>query len=313
MKLPFDFATKFILRLVLPGALLSAILWPVLLVVRNALGLAVAEMAMLPIAIGVLGWLILLLDMPIYMLAEGRRYWPQRLRALGLRYQNWRLGYLQKKKNAATIGSPKRLELSLKIREYPLKADGTNLAIYPTRLGNLIHASETYPDRKYGIDGVFGWYRLWVSIDKDLRAELDDRQALVDSALYSSLIVAFATPVCLMYAALQLWAPGYAPQHLPSPAKLLALAVLAAPVAFLLYRATLHAQAQYGELFCALFDQYRAKLNCSVLIDELAAGMGDAQLRTEPPRRKARAVVRFLKWHRYRTVGDSTNKDVKDW
>ncbi|RIA46254.1 hypothetical protein DFR49_0787 [Hephaestia caeni] len=313
MKLPFDFATKFILRLVLPGTMLSAILWPLLVEVRGALGLAVADSAMLPVSILLLGWLVLLCDMPIYMLAEGRRYWPGRLRKLGLELEQKQLARLTAKRSALASGSPERLELSLKLREFPLNAAGSFEAVYPTRLGNLITASETYPDRKYGIDGVFGWYRLWVAVDKDLRGELDDRQAIVDSALYGAVLAALAVPACLIYAILRAWLPDWAPTVLPGAGPLLTLAGFALIGSIVLYRATLHAQAQYGELFCALFDQYRAKLDCSALIGELADTMADPELRREPPRRQARAIVRFLKWHKYRKVGEIANNDVADW
>jgi hypothetical protein len=62
----------------------------------------------------------------------------------------------------------------------------------PTRLGNLTYEYELYPNCKYGLDSVFFFYRTWVSIDKDLRDELDRKQASVDGAFYLSFVLALA-------------------------------------------------------------------------------------------------------------------------
>jgi hypothetical protein len=177
MKLPFDFANKFLLRLVLPGALLSALFWPILLTIRHTLDLAAPDAVLAPVAIILFGWLMLFLDMPIYTLAQGRRFWPARLKRWGIKREKARLDALMSSRNAAPPED--RGEYDLQIRQFALDASGEPVAVLPTRLGNLLRASESYPDRKYGIDGVFGWYRLWIAIDKELRGELDDQQALV--------------------------------------------------------------------------------------------------------------------------------------
>jgi len=91
VKLPFDFANKLLLRLVLPGALLTATVWPVLLAVLHWVHVAAPDAVIVPIAILIFGWVILLLDMPIYMIAEGRRYWPNWLRTWGVARESARL------------------------------------------------------------------------------------------------------------------------------------------------------------------------------------------------------------------------------
>lgn len=313
MKLPFDFAIKFLLRLVLPGAFLAAILWPLLVALRIRLGLAVDDMVVIPIAILVLGWIILLLDMPIYMIAEGRRFWPRWTRRAGLALENWRLAALVKRRDNPKPNSAGRTEFSLEIRKFPIEAaTGLTYAACPTRFGNLVMASESYPDRKYGIDGVFGWYRLWVVIDKDLRAEVDDQQAVVDSALYVAFCAGLGALLCLAYAAVGKLAPDCL-TVLPTTSTLLWLAGGSLLLSRLMYCAALVAQAQHGELFAALFDQYLDKLEFKPIIDQLAATHNDSSLVGASQRVRARAAIRFLKWHKYRPSSTGPNQDVVGW
>lgn len=313
MKLPFDIATKLILRLVLPGALFSAILWPLITAALATLRVTVAESVSFPVAILCLGWLTLLLDMPIYMVFEGRRYWPARLCAWGVAWQQRRLARLRTRADALDRADPRCTELRLMIREYPAGPDGVERALYPTRMGNLLKAFESYPDRKYGLDGVFAWYRLWVSIDKDLRGELDDQQAIVDSAIYASFGLALAAPVCAAYAATG-WLTGTRYLTvLPPPPALLCLALLALVMSWALYHISLHAQAQYGELLAALFDQHIGKLQFTPLLEDLAEKMDDPGLLVADRRTMNRAAVRFLKWHRHRNPGETVNRIVEGW
>jgi hypothetical protein len=311
VKLPFDFATKFLLRLLLPGALLTAISWPVLLGLRHRLGLAVDDKAVLPVAILAWGWTLLLLDMPIYMAFEGRRFWPAPLRRFGAWWQARRLARLIARR-AALGDDPVGTEVALKIRRYPLSKAGDPVALYPTRIGNLIAASEKYPDRKYGIDGVFGWYRLWVTIDKDLRGELDDQQAIVDGALYAAFATLIGAGACLLYALLHHMRPWVLPM-LPSARALLGLGAASLVASNLFYRATLSAQAGYGELFCALFDQNIDAFDFDTVIAQLSDTLNDPTMLLLSPREEARAAIRFLRWHRYKPPGGGDNVVVRDW
>jgi hypothetical protein len=313
VKLPFDFATKFILRLILPGALFAALLWPLAAAALKALGVEAQPAIVIPVLILVAGWLTLLLDMPIYMLFEGRRFWPRVLRAWRLESEGKRLQRLIDGRAAAKTrkDNARASELALDTLDFPLSDEGEPYAAYPTRLGNLLTAIETYPDSKYGIDGVWGWSRLWVALDKDLRAEMDDQQAVADSGLYAAFVFLCAIPVCLAYALVaSLW-PDILP-GLPSPPLLLACAAAAPVLAWGLYRLSLPPQRQYGELFKALFDQHRGRLEVKDIVDALAAHKGEARRRFSE-RERYRAGIRFLRWHRYRLKGASTNEIVRDW
>lgn len=213
---------------------------------------------------------------------------------------------------AAPAGSADRAELSVRIRGFPLDRNGDPIVVYPTRLGNLIRASESYPELKYGIDGVFGWYRLWVSIDKDLRAELDDQQSLVDSCLYGSVVLLAGAAIGTIYFVLK-FVDSKALPLLPGWITLGVAIVGALILSRILYMLSLFTQASYGELFAALFDQYRETLKLGNVADVLADRNGDPALRGEPETVRNRAAIRFLRWHKYRRVGARKNRGVRGW
>src|SRR5260370_17941131 len=71
------------------------------------------------------------------------------------------------------------------LRQFPVDANGDPTALQPSRIGNVIIAYEQYPKVRYGMDSVFYWPRLWLLIDKDVREEVDNPWAAVDSILYA--------------------------------------------------------------------------------------------------------------------------------
>lgn len=301
---------------------------PLLLAGSRALGANLAAEYVFIVGALVGGWVILLSDMPIYMLFEGRRFWPERWHerfmrgeARRLAYHQQRAGALEEKAAEADKAGNKEEgdKYRLKANEHHLETSHFALddnrmpkAIAPTRLGNLIGAFEQYPGVKYGLDSVFFWYRIWVSLEKDLRSELDDQQAVVDSALYVTFVLTVSSIICLFYGALEFLRPGALPL-LPAWWSLLLVSLSCLVAARMLYSLSLYAQAQYGELFKAMFDQFRGKLDFSDLIDDLAKHQQHYELRLSPYRVKNRAVWRFLMWHRHRSEGVSENRIVQDW
>ena len=84
MKLPLDFNLTSASRFLLPGLLLAAFLSPLLLVALQVLG-QTAHIVSVFIVLGiVLGWLVNVADMAIYMIWEGRRFWPRLLWEFGV-------------------------------------------------------------------------------------------------------------------------------------------------------------------------------------------------------------------------------------
>jgi hypothetical protein len=80
MKFPFEFGTKLVFRLIAPGALLAAAMLPAVQFLLFALGLTIRSVYVFPFAAVAWGWMVVVCDQPIYMLFEGRRFWPRRLR-----------------------------------------------------------------------------------------------------------------------------------------------------------------------------------------------------------------------------------------
>ena len=209
MKLPLTLSTEQLLfRLVLPGLILALVLWPAVVSIDDT---PVDPLFYLPFVALFGGWLLGLCDTQIYMLYEGRRYWPMWLRGWALRGEQRRLRRLQAsaEQTRANEDRGRYLEACSDIARFPLGRDGERQATMPTRLGNLMYEYELYPSCKYGLDSVFFFYRIWVSIDKDLRDEIGRKQASVDGALYLSFVLALAALWFFAWFWLLLAADGY--------------------------------------------------------------------------------------------------------
>ena len=170
MKLPVSFGSRLFYRVVLPGSIVAA---PAMMQYGQNLefnGSALQGPVVFVAAVLLIGWIFLLLDRPIYMILEGRRYWPASVWRLGVSLERRRLLRLlqtmrRHDKNRASVQCQRKnasefdriyYESSAKLSEFPL--DPVTLmpaAIWPTRLGNLMAAYEQYPQLKYGLDGVF--------------------------------------------------------------------------------------------------------------------------------------------------------------
>jgi hypothetical protein len=167
------------------------LLWPAVISIDGA---PVDPLLYLPPVALFGGWLLGLCDSQIYMLYQGRRYWPMWLRGWALRREQKRPRRLEASAEQARARGdrPRYLEACSDIARFPLAPDGERHAAMPTRLGNLMYEYELYPSCKYGLDSVFFFYWIWVSIDKDLRDEIDRKQASVDGAVYLAFVLALA-------------------------------------------------------------------------------------------------------------------------
>src|ERR1043165_4304508 len=86
MKIPFEFGIKLIFRLLFPGVILTLGVMPVLRTVVDYGHWGDSLEYVLGFTVVFLGWLVTVSDMPIYMLFEGRRFWPPPL----FRFFTWR-------------------------------------------------------------------------------------------------------------------------------------------------------------------------------------------------------------------------------
>lgn len=323
MKLPFEFNTRLIFRLVLPGAILAAAALPFIQAVLRGAGIWIKAEFVYPAAIVLCGWLIVACDMRIYMAFEGRRYWPRRLRTWAVDRERQRLQRLAGILDAPNVDRRRFLEAGVEYSHYPLDEKGEAYVAHPTRVGNLIEAFETYPKIKYGLDSVFFWYRLWVVLDKDLREEIAGAQSVADSTIYVSFALYVSGLLMWIYSACRAlaeapWLARYVQAnpplpYLPSAETLLVLGLVCLLAGFLIYRVSLTAHAQFGELFKAVFDQFRSRLSFEDIVKE-AGRIGDqpgAVLRSQ--REKNRIVWRYLRWHMVRDEAAGKNLTVKQW
>lgn len=197
MKLPFDFGIKLIFRLLIPGFFLSIGFFPILNTILALVGWTSKFEYVFVILIIFMGWLITISDMGIYMLFEGRRFWPNPLKRFFTEREEKRLAGIKEKlkdTNNQTVA-----EAYFDIRNFPMNAEGDYIALYPSRLGNLLAAFEGYSLRVYGIDAIFYWGRIWLKIDKDTREEIDNSQALADSTVYTSFALVFTGLICISH------------------------------------------------------------------------------------------------------------------
>ena len=262
MKLPFDLGVKLIFRLLVPGFILMLGVRPILLTVVDAAGAHEYQDLACVVATLILGWIVTLLDLPIYMAFEGRRFWPERLWQYGVARETARLkrwqdaeqsNYDISKSDSNPIHRRRYLEASVELRRFPLDEDtGEYTAMFPTRLGNAVTAFEQYPDTRYGADAIFFFSRIWTALDKDAKEDLDTQQALADGALYSSAAIAVTGLLWVFHAVLPRIVPSL--HYTATPRIALLTGVLCLAASFGLYRAAIYVNDQFGATFRAIFD-----------------------------------------------------------
>jgi hypothetical protein len=319
MKFPFDFNITLIFRLVFPGIVLATAAMPALMGLVGWLGIKQAtEIYVLPVAAVIFGWLIVLGDQPIYMFLEGRGFAPGWLLEWMRGRQAKRLAKLHAKYLKLRAEGKKELanEVDIKRLDYPVGKDGEFYARMPTRLGNLLYSYETYSNTAYKIDSIFYWYRLWVVLDKDLRSELTETQAIADSAVYVCFASYVGMVIVLLYTV-----GGFVAQivhrtwfnlpDLPSPFGTVLIALGLLLLGLFLNWLALFYQRGYGEFYKSLFDQFRDKLAFADGVSRMAVAAGGDP--DEANRNKFRVTSRYLRWHRIRPTGEANNWTPEAW
>lgn len=294
MKLPFTLGVKFIFRIVLPGFVLSLGFLPILRTLVRLLDGLIAIEYLFIISVLILGWLFVILDMPIYMVFEGRRYWPRGLRRILTKREQKRLEELEQVARQFRTADPARYrEASVEIRRFPLNESDAWEAQFPTRLGNLLTSYEEYSKQIYGMWQGFYWPRIWLTLDKDLREEIDSRQALADSALYTVFALYICAALSFFYAILYLFNFQFI-SYLPRAPYVWILPVLATALGYFIYRQSLHVHAQFGETFKAVFDLHGYKVMFPQIVEAIAAASDNKQLQTASVEAQNSAVWVYL-------------------
>jgi len=312
MKFPFTFDLASVFRLVIPGFFLAIALDPAIGVAFYAIGVAKPTEVYYAFGTVVLGWLFSLLDMQIYMLYEGRRFWPSYLVRCGrVREQRrlHRLNKLYKEAKAATNPTTLPVEYAIRRALFPLDKDGMRYVAYPTRLGNLIAEYEQYPDRKYGMDGVFYWYRVWFVVPKDIRDELTQQQSLADSSLYMSMVLFLSTLLFVVYALAS--ALGLAQISPELKFCWLYAAMFSLICGYGFYVMALNAHSAYASFFKAIFDDFYEKVDVRPLLSTLAKRTGIKEYGFLEGTEAYKAAWRYLRWHKLRIPGQKDNVNAE--
>jgi len=330
MKLPFDLGVKLFFRLLMPGFFLALGLAPILFAFLEALGLEQQQEVVFVLATFVIGWLLLAADMPIYMLLEGRRYWPQFLWNKFLNYEEKRLGKLNdridafyrkcKENNLDKITERSYLEASVEKRSFPLSKEGERCAKFPTRFGNTLSAFETYADTRYGLDDVFYWPRICVNLSKELREELDNQQAMADSTVYSTFALALTGMLWAFYGLLNVIKTQISDflyhqnilheplgkgifSYIPGTWTCFLVASLSVFLAYIVYRIAVFTNEQFGNLFMAIFDTNVPKIKEIVDIDGIAKQITDLTNIQADDKDKFEIVRRYLQYFNVKLPG----------
>jgi hypothetical protein len=177
------------------------------------------QVVMAAIAVGVLlgsSAVLAELSQPLLRLLEG--YWPPALDRLRVRRVTAQIAQRRSHRAdweqlvaaraaQASSGSPaappqaqhvaldalaarREARLDLKLHQAPLDES----MMMPTSLGNVFRAAETYPDEKYGLNGIIMWSRLWLVMPETTREAVNAARRAVDQsvavivALFASLV-----------------------------------------------------------------------------------------------------------------------------
>jgi hypothetical protein len=203
-----------------------------------------------------------------------------------------------------TAGALQRYrEASIKRREFPLVFEDAAVldlakvgyrAEWPTRLGNLIAAYESYPDRAYGLNASLFWPRLWIKLGKDNREELYNQQAIADSTLYVSFALAVSALVGVVYAVCVAFGDVFYPKQ-PSASFFAATGAASLALSFALYRLSLHTHGQFGQLFKAAFDTFREELHFPEVDADVSAILANAPVGFAERRRRHESLGRYFR------------------
>jgi hypothetical protein len=146
MKLPFEFGPKLFFRLGLPGLVLALTTAPLVFAFANVIKVDIDRWEVIAVSTVIWGWGFVLADMPIYMLYEGRRFWPQAALDWGMNREERRLAGLHRQVAENTRKKdPRASESDIELLNFPINIHTGEAEVrFPTRLGNLVTAYEEH-------------------------------------------------------------------------------------------------------------------------------------------------------------------------
>ncbi|MEH2112928.1 hypothetical protein [Nostoc sp.] len=153
--------------------------------------LLIAVMVSGLLIIAVSAFVVQRFDLFILRFLEG--YWPSWLSPL-LFLRRWMIQ--QKKRHFAgkenrwqTLANKKDQQITDEELEEYVTLDGQLMQfpsqpnkLMPTKLGNILRASESRPSDKYGLDAIICWSRLWLLLPDGVKKELQEARSNLNTA-----------------------------------------------------------------------------------------------------------------------------------
>jgi hypothetical protein len=252
-----------LMRVALPGLLAACFIYPLIYPISSLIegnfGYNWSRLLLFAGIILVVGVLVSVLSDQIYEAYEGRAYWPNRLREWGVRKQ---LTHARKlyREQAELKGTDSRRydEIWTKLLDYPRDENDEPYAMQPTLLGNILYTYERYPKDRYGMDSVFYFPRIWMDMDKDTKAEIDEAWSIADGLLNLSAVSYIGGVTWIVLGLLDELDMGVA--RVPNSGTWTIAAGFASLVlGYFFYRLLLPFSRKNGGQFRSIFDLYRDK------------------------------------------------------
>ncbi|MGA9565370.1 MAG: hypothetical protein WBS19_07600 [Candidatus Korobacteraceae bacterium] len=256
-----------LLNAILPGAMAAVALFPRVAVSIPAIFSQEIEkiwpkLVLYAVVVVALGGLISSLNSEFYKIYEGRTFWPAWFKKWAVAQQQKRVESLYAKADATKGVKEKEQEYNetwYKLRVYPINTDGRRYANYPTLMGNILFGYEDYPKDRYGMDSIFYWPRLWLTISKDNREEISKSWSVADGLLNLSAVSLLAGAIWAVETTA--YAVGFHTARYVPITNRVGMSYLAVlgwlAVAYFFYRLSLPFHRNNGEVFKSLFDLYR--------------------------------------------------------
>lgn len=252
----------FVMRVLLPGLLGAVLLFPLVIDPAPMFDDPEKHWVALLIALAfvlLLGVIISAVSGGFYVVFEGRSLWPERLRTRGIAKQQHRVNRLMaaqqviKSKNKAKYD-----EIWSKLRAYPTDDDKEDpYAAQPTLLGNILYAYEDYPRKRYGMDAVFYWTRIWMDMEAEKKQQIENAWSLADGFVSLAAVSLIGGILWIVLGLLDAF--DLSPARMPVGGWTFLAGIGFVMLGYIFYRTSLPFNRANGELFKSIFDLYRGK------------------------------------------------------